>query len=158
SGGRRYSAVPVVTEAVHRPAKGAPVGHSASEMPRKQGRAFPARYPAASGGNSRGAMRCASHGCLPSLLPLPMSARVHLSPDATVALVELEGTVRWRHLAAALLGLFGRDDSNPGLHVLWDARRVTRLDLPPQQVSALISLLDRVRGRYEGGRSAVLVR
>ncbi len=87
-----------------------------------------------------------------------MSARVHLSPDATVALVELEGTVRWRHLAAALLGLFGRDDSNPGLHVLWDARRVTRLDLPPQQVSALISLLDRVRGRYEGGRSAVLVR
>lgn len=87
-----------------------------------------------------------------------MPARVHLDPDGSSALVVLYGEVRWNHLTAALLGLYDRADFTPGLAVLWDARCVTCLDLPPGELPALKALLEHIRAPLRGGRTAVVVR
>lgn len=87
-----------------------------------------------------------------------MPARVHVSPDASAALVVLEGYVRWRHLAGALLGLYDRPDSHPHVVVLWDAREIKSLDIAPDDVVAMKALVERLGPALDGGRSAFVVR
>lgn len=87
-----------------------------------------------------------------------MPAQLHLDPDGPSALVVLYGEVRWDHIAAALLGLSDHADFTPGLAVLWDARSVTCLDLPPGRLPALKALLEQLLALLQGGRTAVVVR
>ena len=87
-----------------------------------------------------------------------MSVRVHHDRASATAYVVLAGSVRWRHVASALLGLHGPQDTDPGLAVLWDARCVTEFDLPPRKVPGAVDLLEWLQGPDDGGRTAVLVR
>lgn len=90
--------------------------------------------------------------------PSAMPALVHLNPDADAALVVLEGTVRWNHIVGAMLGVYDRPDSTPEVIVLWDARGITSLDLPPESVAEGKALLERLAPALDGGRSAFVVR
>lgn len=89
---------------------------------------------------------------------LLVPAHVHLSPDTSAALVVLEGRVRWRHLAGALLGIFDRLDSHPHVLVLWDAREIKSLDITPDDVAAMKALVERLGPALDGGRSAFVAR
>lgn len=87
-----------------------------------------------------------------------MPVHVRYDPADATAYVMLAGSVRWKYVASALLGLHGPDDTNPNLTVLWDARCVSDFDLLLKKAPRAVALFEWLQGPHDGGRSAVVVR
>lgn len=86
-----------------------------------------------------------------------MAYRVLISQPASFALVELAGAVRWGDVASALRALHGHPLWVKG-DVLWDARGITALDIPPSELPAIQTLLTSATATRPTGRSAVLAK
>jgi hypothetical protein len=87
-----------------------------------------------------------------------MSYRVLISEPDAFAVIALSGVVVWDDAAAAMRALYAHPAWTPSVHVLWDARAITALDIPPTDLPAIRALLAETAASRAGGRSAVLVK
>jgi hypothetical protein len=85
-----------------------------------------------------------------------MAYRVLLADAGALAVVELSGEVHWGDVAAALRALYAHPAWTPAASVLWDARAITALDIPPTDLPAVRALLSQTARARASGRSAVL--